>query len=195
MQFDIEAIIKESKDVSYNFKSDILKKLDVEYSKYFMQSDGEQYRLLTAIAKLYPEAQFVDLGTFTGASAIAYLYGNPQKPVYSYDMENSHRFIHDGLLDRIILKKEDCRTADFKALGKIDVILLDISHNGDDEAVALRNLDAQGILNDAMIIFDDIILNDAKKRLWAGVSGKEGIPSKFDITPHGHASGTGILLV
>lgn len=194
MQFDVEAIVKESREVSYNFKSDILKKIDVEYSRYFMQSDGEQYRLLTAIAKLYPEAQFVDLGTFTGASALAYLYGKPQKPIYSYDMENSHRFIHDGLLDRIILKKEDCRTADFKALGKIDIILLDISHNGDDEAAVLNNLHTQGILSDAMIIFDDINLNENMKRLWDGVSGKEG-NSKYDITQFGHATGTGLLFV
>ncbi len=194
MQFDVEAIVRESKEVSYNFKSDILKNVDVEYSRYFMQPSGEQYRLLTAIAKLYPEAQFLDLGTFTGASAIAYIYGKPQKPIYSYDMESStHRFVHDGLLDRIILKKEDCRTADFSAIGKIDIILLDISHTGDDEAATLLNLQKQGILEDVMIIFDDIHLNDNMKRLWAGASGKEG-NSKFDITEHGHSTGTGIIL-
>lgn len=192
MQFDVEAIVRESKNINYNFKSDILKSIDVEYSRYFMQSDGEHYRLLTAIAKLYPEAQFVDLGTFTGASAIAYLYGKPQKPIYSYDMEaNTHRFIHDGLLDRVTLKKEDCRTSDFSSIGKIDIILLDISHNGDDEAAALNNLHKQGILNDAMVILDDIHLNEPMKRIWEGVQGTK----KYDITAHGHATGTGILLV
>jgi predicted O-methyltransferase YrrM len=193
MKFDIEAIVRESKNISYNFRSDILKKIDVEFSRYFNE-DPSYFKLLTAISKLYPDAQFLELGTFTGSSAVAYLYGGTKKPVYTYDIADSHRFVHEGLQDRIILKKEDCIKADFSSLGKIDVIFLDISHNGDDEAAALRNMEAQGMLNDAMIIFDDILLNDNMKRLWAGVSGNEG-QSKFDLTAHGHASGTGVLLV
>ena len=194
MQFDVPAIIAESKNVSYNFKNDILKKIDVEFSRYFMENPS-YFKLLTAISKLYPEATFLDLGTFTGASSVAYLYGGTKKPIYSYDINDSHRFIHEGLQDRIILKKEDCTKSDFKALGKVDIIFLDISHNGDDEAAALRNMDAQGMLSDAMIIFDDIHLNADMERLWQGASGNEGGNSKFDVTEHGHASGTGILLV
>jgi len=194
MKFDVQAIVTESKNISYNFKSDILKKIDVEFSRYFMETPS-YFKLLTAISKLYPEAQFLDLGTFTGASSVAYLYGGTKKPIYSYDVNDSHRFIHDGLKDRIILKKEDCIKADFKTLGKVDVIFLDISHNGDDEAEALRNMETQGMLNDAMIIFDDIHLNANMERLWNGASGNEDGNSKFDVTEHGHASGTGILLV
>jgi len=190
MQFDIEAIIKESKNVSYNFKSDILKGVDLEYSKYFMEPVGEHYRLLTAMASLYPEAQFLDLGTFKGASALAYLYGKPQKPVYSYDVQDAHSFIGDNLLDRIVLKKENVANCIYN-IGKIDIILLDISHNGDDEAAALRNLDKQGILNDCMIMFDDIHLNENMQRLWDGCEGNK----KYDITQDGHGSGTGILIV
>ena len=194
MQFNVADIIKESKNVSYNFRSDILKKIDVEFSRYYME-EPSYFKVLTAISRLYPEAQFLELGTFTGSSAVAYLYGGTKKPVYTYDIEETNRFIHDGLKDRIIIKKEDCRTASFKDLGKVDIIFLDISHNGDDEAEALRNMDAQGMLHDAMIIYDDIYLNDAMKKLWATSSGREDIPSKFDITADGHATGTGILLV
>lgn len=188
MQFDVNAIIQQSKKVSYNFKSDILKKIDIEFSRYYME-EPSYFKVLTAISQLYPEAQFVDFGTFTGASAVAYLYGGTKKPVYTYDTQAAHRFVHDGLMDRIILKKEDVTTCKFE-LGKIDIIFLDISHNGDDEAKALKNLDDQGILKDCMVIFDDIHLNEPMKKLWDGI----GADKKLDITADGHATGTGIIL-
>lgn len=184
----IQAIIKASKDVSYNFKKDSIKKVDLEFSRYFME-EPSYFKLLTATAMTFPDAQFVDMGTFTGASAVAYLYGNPSKKIYTYDTQSAHRFIHDGLLDRIDVRKEDVMKCKFE-MGKIDIIFLDISHNGDDEADTLRNLEAQGVLTDCMVILDDINLNDQMKKLWAGIEADV----KMDITADGHATGTGVFI-
>lgn len=187
MTFDIDAIIKASKNVSYNFKNDILKSIDIEFSRYFME-EPSYFKLLTATAQLYPDAQFYDIGTFKGASAIAYLYGKPNTIVHTFDIQNANKFIHDGLRDRIKVLQGDCRNLKFDV--SPDIIFLDISHNGDDEADTLRNLDAQGMLKNSMVILDDINLNDNMKKLWAGIESDQ----KVDVTKDGHATGTGIFI-
>jgi predicted O-methyltransferase YrrM len=187
MKFDLDAIIKASKNVSYNFRDDILKSVDIEYSRYFME-EPSYFKLLTATAMLYPDAQFFDIGTYRGASAVAYLYGKPNTLVHTYDIQNANQFIHDGLRDKIKVVHGDCRTMKFDV--KPDIIYLDISHNGDDEANTLMSLDAQGMLKNCMVILDDIHLNDNMKRLWAGIESDQ----KVDITKDGHSTGTGVFI-
>lgn len=192
MTFNIDEIIRNSKNIRYNFTHDILKNIDLEYSRYYME-DPSYYALMTSIAQLYPEAQFVELGTSAGASSVAYLYGNqnPSKKIYTYDILLENKFIHDGLKDRIIARKADVTTCDFSDIGKIDFLFIDISHNGDDEAATLRNLEKQGILKDCMVMFDDIHLNPEMKRLWDGIEADV----KIDITKDGHVTGTGVILI
>lgn len=190
MNFDIETIIKNSKKVSYDFSNDILRNVNLEYSRYFMEQPS-YYALLTSIAQLYPDAQYLDLGTNTGSSAVAYAYGKPNKKIYSYDVIPVNEFIHDGLKDIIELRKQDVTTCDFSDIGKIDFIFMDISHNGDDEAKTIMNLQRQGILKDCMVMFDDIHLNKDMERLWAGVESDV----KVDITADGHITGTGLILI
>jgi predicted O-methyltransferase YrrM len=187
MNFDIEAVIKASKQVSYNFKDDVLKNIDIEFSRYFME-EPSYFKVLTAVAQLYPEATFFDMGTFKGASAVAYLYGKPKTIVQTFDIQNANQFIHDGLRDRIKVFHGDCRSLRFDT--KPDIIFLDISHNGDDEAHTLHNLDSQGLLKNCVVILDDIHLNDNMKRLWAGIESDQ----KVDITKDGHSTGTGIFI-
>jgi len=186
--FDVEAIVRTSKTVTYDFRSDLLKKLDAEFSGYFLD-EPSYYKLLTATARLYPDAVFLELGTYTGASAIAYAYGNPNKPIYTYDVVSSHRFIHEGLKDKIIVRKADVRTCQFD-MPRPDIIFLDISHNGTDEIATLNNLVAQSMIGNNMLILDDIMLNNEMKLLWSQLRAHK----KFDITAHGHPTGTGVCL-
>jgi len=193
MKFDltsIDEIIKESKNVSYNFSDDTLKAVNLEYSKSLM--DESYYKILTATARLYPDAQFLELGTNTGASAVAYLYGKPNVPIYTYDViKDSRWFIHDGLSDKCIFKQESATDCKYD-LKKIDIIFLDMNHDAVMEDKAMLNLHNQGLLKGCLVILDDIHINSDMDNWWNNLA--LGQIEKVDITRAGHASGTGILI-
>ena len=136
---------------------------------------------------LFPESNFLELGTLYGGSALAYLYGRPETVVVTYDAYPNHtKFFKE--MEGLDFRLGDCRTEKFDK--KYDIIFMDISHNGIDEIETMKNLESQGMIKDCMIIFDDIILNEEMKKFWESLN-----PAiKRDITKDGHGSGTGICI-
>ena len=106
-------------------------------------------------------AIFLDAGTRAGCSAKDFSY-NPTNLVLTYDNRpvidaKAHR--QPGLmnrvevLDNVLFKQLDVNTIEPTWFSKVDVILLDISHNGDDERQFLERIEPhfKGIL-----VMDDI---------------------------------------
>ncbi len=185
---NINDIIKKSKEVSYDLRSDIFKKLDMDYCRHLMENDSAYYKILTAIALLKPDYQYLELGTSFGASALAYRYGNPKTTIYTYDIENNHKFIADDI-SGILVRKDDVTRCKFD-IPKPDFIFIDISHNGTDEHNTLKSLESQGFLENCIVMLDDIHFNKEMEILWAAIHADE----KYDVTTDGHATGTGIFI-
>lgn len=191
MQFtntSIDEVIAASKAVMYDYRDPLFSKVDQEVCKDMRQES--YYHLLTAFAKTYPMANFLELGTFTGVSSLAYLYGKPSNPFHTYDIGNYLKFLPAGF--PVTTKIENAATADFSHLGKLDFIFVDISHNATDESLVMENLKKQGMLKECMLMFDDIHINSAMDKWWDEIDMGQSV--KRDITKDGHATGTGILI-
>ncbi len=184
IDFDIDEILKKSLEVSYNLRDPIFSKMDVEYSSFFMRPKS-YFKVLTATAQLYPEAHFLELGTFTGASALAYAYGKPETTIETCDIKDARRFVGDDF-EGMNFTMTDCRDHVWKT--KPDVLFLDITHNGEDERITMANLERQGFLDGVLMFFDDIVINDEMKKFWAEVKAE----NKRDITEYGHYDGFGV---
>ena len=96
-------------------------------------------------------AIFLDAGTRDGSSAKA-LARNPKNLVLTYDVKKKRIGRIDSLTNAIF-KELDVNLIEPTWLSKVDIILLDISHNGDDEQQFLDRIEPyfKGIL-----VMDDI---------------------------------------
>ena len=71
------------------------------------------------------------------------------------------------------------------------VMLIDLSHNGKDEAVVMKNLEECGMIKDCIMVFDDIYFMDSMTEFWKNLD----YIQKYDVTKYGHYTGTGIVVV
>ncbi len=153
------------------------------YKDYFWRDPGsEHYKLLAYLSTCWNDTTIIDLGTDKGCSALALSY-NQSNRVISYDIE-------DRKLSAIDVPNIEFRLRD--ALGDRDdllsapLILLDTAHDGLFEQQVYDMLEASGYTG--LLLLDDIYLNPAMQAFWGGISRE-----KFDLTPVGHWSGTGIV--
>lgn len=156
---------------------------------WFPQTPGENHHCLLAyLSSQLPNGSLVaDLGTQSGASALAFAY-NPKVQVYTYDIANH---IPDGVTS--FTSVPSIHRVMGSCFDHIDsyidakIILLDISpHNGSDERHMVSMLlqrEYKGLL-----VCDDIYAFPSMKSFWDEVRLK-----KYDVTSYGHWSGTGII--
>ena len=100
----------------------------------------------------------VDAGTLKGRSARSFSRGGPSNLVITYDIIDRPWARKNLIFDNTITKILDINKVDPTWFSKVDIIYLDISHNGTDEKLFLERIEPhfKGIL-----IMDDI--NDRKR--------------------------------
>jgi predicted O-methyltransferase YrrM len=160
---------------------------------------GEHYKLLAALVALLRPSTVVEIGTATGASALAMksALGEdaklvtfdvvPWQAVESTVLE--HADFADGRLEQ---RTEDLSTpvgwrANAELLRSAEFIFLDALHDGTQERNFLRGFEEVGLAAGPILMLDDI-------RLWRMLSFWQDISRpKLDLTSFGHWSGTGLV--
>lgn len=160
---------------------------------------GEHYKLLAALVGLLAPSTVVEIGTATGASALAMkaALGEhaklvtfdvvPWKAVPSTVLRDSD--FADGRLQQ---RSDDLSTpagwqANAELLRSAEFIFLDALHDGVQERNFLRGFEEVGLAGGPILMLDDI-------RLWRMLSFWQDISRpKLDLTSFGHWSGTGLV--
>jgi hypothetical protein len=146
----------------------------------------EHYRFLAWAGFQFSGTNLVDLGTYKGCSALA-LSLNPANIVHTFDIVNKRtlgpinanvRIYHDDIL----------KPAYRSLLLDTALIVLDTAHEGPFERQFLEHLRRIGYRG--YLLADDIHLNQAMSDFWHEAVKEE----KYDLSPIGHHSGTGLIV-
>lgn len=162
-----------------------------EFFPFFMKGPGqEHYSLLAHLSKqCSPGSTVLDIGTFTGFSALA-LAANPDIKVITYDLVDN--IPNDGTptirqVPNIDYRIQNC-LEDIETMLKAPLISLDVDpHDGMQEVEIITSLIRAGYKG--IVVCDDIYKNDGMKAFWNWVPLK-----KVDVSRYGHWSGTGIVV-
>jgi hypothetical protein len=149
----------------------------------------DQYKLLACLSKQLPLGSRVgDLGTFYGNSAIA-LASNPGISVLTCDTTDHVRGECIGYKNMGNIGYQRCPAIELlPLLINAALIVVDIGlHTGPLEQEVLDYLIAHRYKGIA--VFDDIHYSEGMKAFWNNIKLK-----KFDVTPVGHWSGSGIVV-
>jgi hypothetical protein len=157
---------------------------------YFGEPGAEHYKLLAYLSNKINNATIFNIGTHMGYNACALSY-NKNNTVYAFDLVDK---VDISMLNsNVIFKTDDIMDSD-RDIWKIEllnsaIILLDIEpHNGKKEYefyLWLKENNYNGLL-----ILDDIhYFKNMRDNCWHHIPSDE----KYDLTPFGHWSGTGIV--
>lgn len=179
-------------DVNFEcFDTFIQSNVDDVKTEFFGDPGQQHYKLLAYLSTLYNNSVIIDIGSHRGSSALALSYNNSNK-IVSFD-------IQDKVINQQIKNKFNIefKIADIfesfdtykDLLLTAPIIFLDIDpHDGHLELKLyeyLRTCDYQGLL-----ICDDIWhFETMRNNFWYKVHDDH----KFDLTPYGHWSGTGLI--
>jgi len=168
----------------------ILDELDMSYYEPTMtfswKSGIDHYRLLSYLSFVFNNTTLIDIGTRSGASAIA-LARNPTNKIHSFDIEpcngGPYRNVEYHVCD--LLKTPEYWPL---ILGS-PLISLDVGHDGSFEREFLDFLRKNSYTG--LLYMDDIHAENFKEMetVWNEISEK-----KYDITSVGHFSGSGIVV-
>jgi predicted O-methyltransferase YrrM len=160
---------------------------------------GEHYRLLAALVEELQPRSVVDIGTYTGLSALTMLSAaKPCARIVTIDVipwsQVPGTFLvpadfETGRLSQLLINLADESIARQYAwlLRDADLILVDAAKDGTFEPKLFTNFENVGLKTGALIVFDDI-------RQWNMLSFWRSIArSKLDLTSFGHFTGTGIV--
>lgn len=149
----------------------------------------EHYKLLTYLSFQFDNALLIDAGTLHGISALC-LSQNPTNRVISYDIEP---YVIDSTVQYRPFKKKNIEfrhmsiEQEYKeVLLESSLIFMDTGHTGVEEKMVTDLLTKNKW--DGYMVADDLLRFPELAKWFAEVKAK-----KYDITPIGHASGTGLL--
>ncbi len=164
----------------------------------FLRPAGEHYRLFIYLAHQISNGIFYDIGTCSGASALA-LGSNPSNHVVSWDITEDYRKAKeyawpcvDGM-DNLEFRTKDIFEEPTWIYDVADIIFLDITpHDGVQERKFMEVLDASNF--EGILILDDIRGGGrVPKRYPKMVEWWESIDRpKYELS-YAHTSGTGII--
>ena len=167
---------------------------DKEY--YDSRSGVNEYRLYSYLTTFFNNATILDIGTFTGRSAIALSY-NETNRVISYDIEDHIKthghpiYTKSNVEFRIGDVLRDL-TEDF--IRTVKIVMIDIDHYGDNEKRILDRLKTLGfkglILLDDITKHPDATINRCMNQFWDSIE-----DTCYDMTDYGHCTGTGIVVI
>jgi len=167
---------------------------DKEY--YDLKSGQQEYRLYSYLTTFFNNITILDIGTYTGRSAIALSYNETNK-VISYNIvdqigDNNHKIYSKK---NITFKVKDVlEDLNEEFIKNVKIVMIDIDHNGFTEKIIIDRLKELNF--SGLIILDDItklpdpVLNERMANLWNGIHDR-----KYDVTKYGHWSGTGIVVM
>lgn len=159
---------------------------------------GEHYRLLAALVQVLQPQVVIEIGTYTGLSALAMKqFLQPGSGIATFDVNAwdtvpktllTQSDFEDGTLVQYVEDLSDQRVLDRRRtlLECADLIFIDGPHDGETEARMIANL--RTIRYDAppILVLDDV-------RLWTMLKfWRELAFPKLDFTSFGHWSGTGL---
>ena len=160
---------------------------------------GEHYRLLAGVVQEVEPETIVEIGTYTGLSALAMLPMLERGArLVSVDVVPWHRLPNtylkqsdfaDGRFCQLVCDLGEPQTARAHAalLREADLVFVDAAKDGVLERKLLTNFAAIGLKPGALIIFDDI-------RVWRMLDiWREIAHPKLDATSFGAWSGTGLV--
>jgi predicted O-methyltransferase YrrM len=160
---------------------------------------GEHYKLLAALVALLRPRTIVEIGTATGASALAMKSAlGEDGRIVTFDVVPWQAVDQAVLRDedfadaRLEQRLEDLSTpsgwrANAELLRTAELIFLDALHDGIQERQFLRGFEEVGLAAGPIVVLDDI-------RLWRMLSFWHDIERpKLDLTSFGHWSGTGLV--
>lgn len=159
---------------------------------------GENYKLLAGLALALKPGCVVEIGTYTGLSALTLRkFLPPASRLFTFDIAGWRSFadtcfleedFSDGRLVQHLSNLADpaevSRHGDL--LKSADLVFLDAPKDGVTEQKFLDNFRKLGLKKGAILVFDDIRLWNMLK-IWRELS----LP-KLDLTSFGHWSGTGL---
>lgn len=172
---------------------------DMDYH-FFAKKSGEcHYRLLSFLSTFFKDSIISDIGTSTGASALALSYNQSNK-IYSFDVKERNISILGSLINQPVGRQQanfyrpdnvsyvigDYRDFDYLVLSS-KLILFDTTHNGEDE-LKFHNF-LKNNYYEGMVIYDDIHLNSAIQSFWDKIE-----EYKKDWTCLGNPRGTGLVI-
>lgn len=156
----------------------------------FLSGIGEHYSLLAVSSLYFNNTTLFDIGTCTGASAIALAY-NTKNNVISYDIQNELG-VHSKP-NNVEFKIGDFRLDELTLQSPLIVIDVD-PHDGNLEA-EFHNFFVQKKYN-GFVLWDDVHLTGRNERgigidtWWKSLDSVE----KYDLTEFGHGTGTGLIV-
>ena len=161
---------------------------------------GEHYKLLAGLVIALRPRTVIEVGTFTGLSALALKKFLPEDGVlttfditewnaFSQTCLNESDFDNGQLIQRIAdLSDAQEMKKHQELLQMADLIFVDAPKDGVFEPRFLQNLEEVEFHKPPLVVFDDI-------RLWKMLAVWRGITRpKLDLTSFGHWSGTGLVL-
>lgn len=166
---------------------------------YVHRWPGHHYRLLAALVEELRPRLVVEIGTFTGLSALAMLSVLPADGrLVTIDVipwnKISGTFLRnsdfaEGKLTQILCDLGDSQTCTLhsQVLCDADLIFVDGPKDGVFERELLQNFDLLGLKVGALIAFDDIRIWNML-RIWQEIA-----RPKLDLTGLGHWTGTGLV--
>lgn len=159
---------------------------------------GEHYRLLAALVQVVQPQVVIEIGTYTGLSALTMKQFLPSgSGIVTFDVNawnNVPRTLltdsdfEDGTLVQYVEDLADPKIVERRRqiLEYADLIFIDGPHDGDTEARMIANLRNVRFENPPLFVFDDV-------RLWTMLKfWRELALPKLDFTSFGHWSGTGL---
>jgi predicted O-methyltransferase YrrM len=160
---------------------------------------GHHYRLLAALVEELRPRSVVEIGTFTGLSALAILPALPTDgQLVTIDVipwyEISGTFLKNsdfvgGKLTQIVCDLREAQTCTMHSslLREADLIFVDGPKDGVFERKLAQNFDLLGLKPGALVVFDDIRIWNML-RIWQEIA-----HPKLDLTGLGHWTGTGLV--
>ena len=166
---------------------------------WFETWPGEHYKLLAGLIGALGARRVVEVGTFTGMSALAMLEALPADGrLTTFDIQPWNGFAQTWLREADFASgRLTQEIADIAAPGAIaryinvfeqaDLIFIDGPKDGVTEAKFLSALESLALPGNPIVMFDDIrVLNMVA--LWRAIA-----RPKLDLTSFGHWSGTGLV--
>lgn len=175
-------------------------KAEKYWNLYPTRKTGEHYRLIPLISKLINSKQFLEIGTFRGASSKALILNSNIEKVYTFDLIPWHKFrssfldkedFKNGRVEQIIgdLSDESIFKKNEKLILKSDFIFIDGPKNYTFEKIFLEKLFTllRRKNKSIFILIDDVRLSNMAK-IWRSIPYPKII---LDVV--GHWSGSGLI--
>jgi predicted O-methyltransferase YrrM len=179
-------------------QSNNLFKLRKNVPGYAFNYYGEHYSLLQALVKIIDAKNIIEIGTYTGLSALSFLQVIEGRSLVTVDLVEWDKISNTVLQpDDFInhrFKQIIADFSDFNLMQKhsdlflnADLIFCDGPKDGSFEKIFLMNLKKLGLKDGCILVFDDI-------RQWNMIPiwYKINLP-KLDATSVGHFTGTGLI--